>query len=575
MLKKRYLLLTGLVLSLAGSGCKRIETEPVDIYREDTLWDVQDRNANVASQFLNDLYNYIPNGFARVGGNFFDAGTDDGVPSRTTQSVEFYTNGTISSTSNPDAYWGNSYAGIRKVNIFLANIDKVPANAETVKWWKAEARFIRALMYFELVKRYGGVPLIGDQIFTLQDDLSLSRNTYSECVDYIVKECDAIVPDLRKETIAREYTDNDWGRIPRGAALALKSRMLLYAASPLFNGGGQVVPGSTDLNGYPNADPMRWQKALDAAQEFLNAGYYTLRPSFSSVFLERKNTEIILAKQAVTNTTLETTNAPVGSAAPANSQGLTSPSQNLVDAFPDANGRPITDPATSYQANNPYAGRDPRLLATVFTNGTGTSTSPVGSRWLGRNVELFEGGRDKPNTNGVQTRTGYYLRKFLGDFTSSSAYTNQTHNFPIFRFAEIKLNFAEALNERDRTPEAITQIIDLRRRAGIQAGTDNRFGIPAGISKDATRDLIRNERRIELAFEEHRFWDLRRWRIAETTLNGPLNGIKIVRTATMPLTFTYERTLVTNMVFQPKLYYLPLPYDETTKNLNLMQNPGW
>jgi hypothetical protein len=250
---------------------------------------------------------------------------------------------------------------------------------------------------------------------------------------------------------------------------------------------------------------------------------------------------------------------------------LVSPSQNLVDAFPDNNGRPITDPASSYQANNPYANRDPRLALTVFTNGTNTTRY----RWLNQDLELFEGGRSKPNTNVVQTRTGYYLRKFLGDFTNNAAYSNQNHNFPLFRVSEVRLNYAEALNEVGRTEDAITQLIEVRRRAGLQAGTGNRYGIPVGISQVAARELIRNERRIELAFEEHRFWDVRRWKIAETVLNGPLNGIKIVRTATTPFTYTYERTVVTNMIFQPKLYYMPLPYDETTKNLNLVQNPGW
>ncbi|HEX8350876.1 MAG TPA: RagB/SusD family nutrient uptake outer membrane protein, partial [Hymenobacter sp.] len=291
MIKKRYLFLTGLALSLAGSGCERVETEPRDLYREDTVWDAQDRNAVVALYFLNDIYNYVPTGFARVGGEFLDTGTDDGVPSRTARTVEYYTNGTISTILNPDAYWSNSYYGIRKANIFLANIDKVPTTANNIKWWKSEARFIRALMYFELIKRYGGVPLIGDKIFTLEDDLSLPRNTYAECVNYIVNECDAIKGTLRVESAAGEYNDPDWGRISKGAALALKSRTLLYAASPLFNGGG--IAGSTELHGYPSADLTRWQKAAEAAQEFFTSTgtYYTTGlPNFSNAFINpRKN----------------------------------------------------------------------------------------------------------------------------------------------------------------------------------------------------------------------------------------------------------------------------------------------
>jgi hypothetical protein len=176
----------------------------------------------------------------------------------------------------------------------------------------------------------------------------------------------------------------------------------------------------------------------------------------------------------------------------------------------------------------------------------------------------------------VQTRTGYYLRKFLFEFATGAAYANQSHNFPLFRYAETLLNAAEALNELGRTEEAMQRIFTLRQRAGITAGTGNRYGIPAGISQAAARDLIRNERRIELGFEEHRFWDVRRWKIAETVLNGPVNGVRIVRSGTAPaFTFAYTYAPVTTLVFQPRLYLLPLPYDETTKNTNLTQNPGW
>ncbi|WP_375447552.1 RagB/SusD family nutrient uptake outer membrane protein [uncultured Fibrella sp.] len=564
MHKKLYFSVLIVALSMIGSACERVETEPRDWIKEDLVWDEKDRNATLAVFFLNDIYNYIPGGFNRIGtgnGDFLDAGAVDAIPSRIARSVEYYTNGFISAVNNPDPYWGNSYAGIRRVNIFLANIDRVPATAASIVTWKAEARFIRAFLYFELLKRYGGVPLIGDKIFTINDDLSLPRNTFEETVNYIVAECDAVKADLRKEPVS----DNEWGRVPRGAAIALKGRTYLYAASPLFNGGG-VSNNATQkaLTGYPTFDAARWQKAVDAAAELIALNYYALQPVYNNVFVVKKNTEIILAKQSGNNTTIESLNAPVGYGSPTASQGLTSPTQNFVDAFTTDTGLPITDAASGYNPQNPYAARDPRLAVTVFTNG---------QRWLQRNVETFDGGRDRPGGNIVQTRTGYYLRKFMADFSNNTTYTNQSHNFPLFRYAETLLNYAEALNEVGRTEDAVKQVIEVRKRAGIKAGTTSRYGIPSGITQADLRTLIQNERRVELAFEEHRFWDVRRWKIAETVLNTPLFGQKIVRNTDG--TLTYSKVQVGTSTFSKRLYYMPLPYDETTKNLNLVQNEGW
>ena len=568
MNKKLYASLLLLVLSMSWTACERVETEPRDWIKEDLVWDQQDKNATLAVFFLNDIYNYIPNGFNRIGrannannGDFLDTGAGDAIPSRTNRAVEYYTNGIISVVNNPDPYWGNSYAGIRRVNIFLANIDKVPATPASIATWKAEARYIRAHLYFELLKRYGGVPLIADKVFTIEDNLSLPRNTFEECVNYIKTECDAIKGSLTPEPVS----DNNWGRIPRGAAIALKSRLLLYAASPLFNGGGvSTNPSLKTLNGYASYDVARWQSALDAANELINLNYYALQASYNNIFVVKKNTEIILAKQVANNTDIESFNAPIGYGSPAASQGLTSPTQNLVDAFPMNNGLDITNPLSGYSAQAPYLNRDPRLALTVFFNG---------QTWLRRNVETFEGGKDKPGGNLVQTRTGYYLRKFMADFATNTTYTNQSHNFPIFRYAEILLNAAEALNELDKTEDAVKRVIDIRKRAGIKAGTDNRYGIKAAISKDELRTLIQNERRIELAFEEHRFWDLRRWKIGESALSGALMGMRI--TTKTDGTFNYAPVQVGNMVFSKKLYYMPLPYDETLKNPSLIQNEGW
>lgn len=570
MKNMRLLCLLFIALCVAGSisSCRKTELEPKDWFGAALVYDSVDRNGTVAAFNLNDLYNYIPNGFNRISSDFLDAGTNDAVPSRNNTNVEFYTNGRISVLNNPDPYFGNTYAGIRRANIFLANINVVPIDTLTKRFWRAEARFIRTMLYFELVKRYGGIPLVGNKVFSINDDLQIPRNSFAECVSYIVSECDAVKDSLRKES---EIADAIWGRIPRGAALALKSRMLLYAASPLFNGGGfETDPIKKALTGYPTPDPARWTAAMNAAKDLLDLGVYSLNTAgapngFAGTFIQKRNSEIILQKQSAQSTNLENSQAPIGYGAPAASQGLTSPSQNLVDAFPTLTGLGITETGSGYNAANPYANRDPRLAVTVFFNG---------ARWLNDTARIYEGGKDKPNiaTITVQTKTGYYLRKFLGDYRNGTTYTATSHNFNIFRYAEIILNYAEALNEVGRTEEAVTQVNRIRLRAGITPGAATRYGIKAGINQVEMRALIQNERRIELAFEEHRFWDARRWKIVDQALSGPVYGMNVVRTGN---TYIYTPFTVRNIVFQNRLYHMPLPYDETTKNLALIQNEGW
>lgn len=565
LLKKQlYIILYCTSMLALYSGCKRVETEPRDWIKSDLVWDEKDKNATVAGFFLNSVYTYIPGGFNRIDGDYLDAASGDAVPSRLNTAVEYYTNGRISVLNNPDAYWGNSYAGIRAANIFLANIDLVPMADITKQYWKAEARYIRALMYFELLKRYGGVPLIGDKIFTVEDNLELPRNTYAECVDYIVKECDAIKDNLRSEKGAN-YGANDWGRIAKGAALALKTRTYLYAASPLFNGGGFEADATKKaLTGYPTADASRWQRVIESSEELIGLAYYALQPSFNNAFITNKNTEVILNKQGATNFSVETNNAPSGFATPAVSNGRTSPTTDFAEAFPMNNGLPITDAASGYNAANPYVNRDPRFGFTLFFNG---------STWLKRGVQTYDGGLDKPGGTTVQTKTGFYLRKFMADFSNNTTYTNQYHNFVLFRYAEVLLSYAEALNEVGRTEDAVTQIKLIRARAGITAGANTRYGIPAGISQNDMRTLIKNERRIELAFEEHRFWDVRRWKDAPTVLNGTVNGTKITKNADN--SFSYQTIPVATLSFTNKLYHMPVPYSETTKNSKLIQNEGW
>ena len=525
----------------------------MELITEEYLWDTKDSVGTNANLFLNSIYSYLPTGFNRVGSDLLDAATDDAVPSADGTSIGTFTNGGYSAISNADNAWADNYAGIRRANLFLQNFPKVHLKKEMEiqgQWWTAEARFLRAMFYYELIKRYGGVPLLGDKVLSLDDDLNLPRNSFDECVDYIVSECDVVKDQLRADPIA----DGDWGRITKGVALTLKAKALLLAASPLNN---------------PSSEVKRWEKAKNAFADIIRLNAFSLEPSFAGIFTKRRSPEIILAYQRALTTDLEINNAPIGYVSGnSTSRGRTSPTQELVDAFGTKEGKPIA-PGVSTSAN-PFANRDPRLALTVFYNGM---------QWLNRPVETFDGGKDRPGGSAIQTKTGYYMRKFLGDFESNTAYSAQTHNFIIFRYADVLLNFAEAKNEIDgptsTTDSIYTYLKQIRARAGIVQGSDNLYGLDATVlSKNDMRDLIRNERRVELAFEEQRFWDLRRWKIAETVYNKPLHGIRITKKGNA-LTYQIEQLNVPFQFYAPKMYRYAIPYSEVIKNPNLTQNQGY
>lgn len=552
------------LLALFTTACKKnIENQPLDQLTEDRVFDPSDSSGVYAQQYLNDVYaTSLPTGFNRIGGNLLDAATDDAMSSQEGTSIENLQKGQINSGSNPDDAWAKSYTNIQKINNFLAKIDIVPRDAATKTLWKADVRFLRALTYFELIKRYGGVPIIGDAVYTINDKPQPKRNTFEECVNYIVNECDAIKTIERADPVATA----DWGRISRGIVYTLKAKVLNYAASPLFNGNSASTNG---LQGYTAFDKERWGKAAQAAKDVINLNIYGLETSYATLFVTRRSTiakpEVILAYLRATTSDIETSNGPVGFFNAASGDGKTSPTQDLVDAFPMSNGKAITDAASGYNPATPYTGRDPRMQQTVLYNGI---------TWLTKPLETFQGGISNPSRNVIKTKTSYYLRKFMADFSASTQYAVKDHNFVIFRYADVLLMNAEALNEYNSSPTAeVYQVLkDIRKRAGIAAGTDGNYGLKAVMTQAEMRDAIMNERRIEMAFEEQRYWDLRRWKTAETVLNKTLSGMKITKVGTG---FTYEKVAAGQAVFPSRMYLYPIPYNEVSKNPNLIQNTGW
>jgi hypothetical protein len=562
-------LIFALAVIMIITGCKKYEQFPVDKVTINYIFDPKDSAGVNAQEFLYGIYAKMKNGHNRVGGDYLDASSDDAISSAfgpaneaTILSTAAYNSYTIPTDENLWAYY---YQGIRSANEFVDNIDVVPVlakyNGYSIKYlWKSEARILRAYFYFELVKRYGGVPLLGNKVFTLTDNLQLPRNSFDDCIKYIVSECDAVKDTLLTTPFSNPNADSH--RVTRGAALALKARVLLYAASPLFNGGN--IDPSNPLTGYSNFDASRWAQAAAAAKAVMDLGTYSLVANYKDIFLTQNNPEIIFMRQGDNGNSIETANGPVGFTA-AVGKGQTSPTQELADAFPMNNGLAITDPASGFDSNNPYANRDPRLTYTLLYNG---------AQWLNTQLQTYEGGQSKPNSTLQQTQTSYYMRKFMGNFENSNSYSGHNEDWLIIRYADILLDYAEAQNEAVGPDASVyQQLTALRQRAQIQPGTDGLYGLKAGMTQDEMRVAIQNERRIELAFEESRYWDIRRWKIAETIMNQPRKGVSITQNG---IGFLYnDINVLTTKFMSPKMYLYPIPYDEVLKNPNMKQNPGW
>jgi len=298
-----------------------------------------------------------------------------------------------------------------------------------------------------------------------------------------------------------------------------------------------------------------------------------LDDNFKNVFTNwysNEHKEVIFFRENAMDKTVETANGPLGLSGAKQGNGRTNPTQNLVDAFLMKDGHFINDKGKyEYNEQLPYAQRDPRLEYTIIHNG---------SSWVNSTMETWQGGANNP-LGSSYSLTSYYMRKFMGDFEAANEYQDTQHNWVMFRYAEILLNFAEAENEYLSTPSQAVYdaIIALRRRAGIEPGEKNLYGLTTNeqthnLTQAEMRKVIQNERRIELAFEEHRYWDIRRWRLAEQVYAQPIQGMYITKSQTST---TYVPQAVLNVQWDNKRYFYPIPYSEVIKNKNMVQNPNW
>lgn len=581
MKRNIYYIFLGLILM--ATGCEKSsylqdgKFSGTSDVTEDQLW----ANPDFARNFLNNVYASLSDRYnLDDDGALLASGTDEAVNSNLNSSINTLNNGTWSPVRTFDDVYTAMYAGIRKANMFLekANgsaiipIDEMlPANVPANQTYEAQierlrgqAFFLKAFFEFELLKRYGSFVIV-NRTLTINDELDLPRNSFDDCVKQISADCEDAISRLPLSPT--EWNTTNRGRATQTAAMALKARLLLYAASPQYN---------------PTNDLTKWQAAADAAKRLMDTGKHSLYTSYPNIWLWNVaafNSETIFATSTLNTVSIETNNAPISYDA---ANGRTNPTQEMVDAFEmKTTGRPISDATSGYNASTPYTNRDPRLGFTVLFNTASVQPLVAANNFKSKPVETFVGGKDGLGLNVNATKTGYYMRKYLSESASwAGTTTNIRRPWIFFRYAEVLLNYAEALNEAQGTaamPQVLAAINLIRTRTGVAMPalqttnpTGNGYVAP---TQAEIRKRIRNERRVELCFEEQRFYDVRRWKEGETTFNKPVTGMRI--TQVTPTTFTYTPFTVENRVFTARNYLYPISQNELNRSPRLGQNPGY
>jgi hypothetical protein len=481
--------------------------------------------------------------------------------------------GEWSSSFYPMSKWSQAYNEIVYINSFLEKMDRVEwsweseeVNRNHFERLKGEAYGLRAWWEFQILEYHAGMSdggqLLGfpivTRVFSITDDYALARNSYAECVDQILADVDTALkylPNTYADVSGDPVYNSTFGaryqnRMSGLAALALKSRVTLFAASPAF--------------GY-----LDWGTAAVTAGEIIRDN--GMLSAISSTGLEFYNNyqdpEIIWCNAKSNSNSLERDNFPPSQFG----MGRTNPSQELVDAFPMQDGLPITEASSGYDPEDPYTGRDPRLAAYIVYNGNTikeTISTDAGSP------------EDGINRSVNSTRSGYYLKKFMLDTKVNLTPGNETqaeHFITYFRFTEIFLNYAEAANEAwgpDADPMGYgftaRQVLGaVRERGGLPALASDAWLNSMTPSQDDFRALVRNERRIELCFEGSRFWDIRRWNLP-AVMSAPVHAMYIDFDSPTP----YEVQFMENRNYSGYMIYGPVPYAETLK-YDLTQNKGW
>lgn len=560
-------------------------------------------NPDWTRAYLSNIYSWLPNE-----ANFADDGAFRSPFTGGCDEMEIAYGGAFSHMINAGSWnssnidripvWREAYAAIRCTNIFLENIDGANATSDQIKTWKGEAYFLRAYFHFQVMRAYGPAILVDRVIAPDEIASDLVRSNIDATARFIAADCDHALAGLPDT-----WASTDFGRPTQASALALKSRVLLYLASPLYNGNTDLAEMKDPLTGEQLIaqveDAEKWKKAADAAFACLeaakNAGFklhYSASndpvKNYEEIFTENWNDEILFGKNLGDYWHHMWCSDPISYGTPS----IFNPTQELIDAYEMEDGstpitgytnnglKPIINPASSYLeegyaaksgdgrwpagVRNMYVGRDPRFYASI---------NFPGQLWK-QNHELafwYEGVDGKRYAGSDYCKTGYLMRKINNiDITSNPLKTEKTF-WIYFRLGEIYLNYAEALNEYSGPVDDVyIHVNEIRKRAGMPS-------LPKGLSKEQMRERIKHERRIELVFETHRFFDLRRWKDAEKSEGKPIHSLNIYAGTSRQDNAFYERTLCEQRVFvAPQHYFFPIEQAEIDKNRDrLLQNPGW
>ncbi|MBQ9138014.1 MAG: RagB/SusD family nutrient uptake outer membrane protein [Alistipes sp.] len=626
----KYIIILISILSLGVVGCDSyLERQPDEPKTSENIFEKR----TTTFQYLTNVYSWINNETDPSGqNNILTPSSDECSCSFGNRWFRLFNNDTWQVSSNPSVssstFLAKNYSlywkGIREATYFMENVHRCPELTEQeVKEWIAEARFLRAYYYFCLMRMWGPVFIHGEACadYTSESLRDMDRNTWDECVDWVAEQCDMAAADL-----LLEQPDTWLGRATKGAALALKSRLTLYSARPLFNG-CPIYKGMKNYYGndlFPQTeDAQKWVEAAQAAEEVMELGVYqivgesagTPYDSWRKVFLERWNKELIFARQNNSyNWRVATTPEGVGGRA----YGGVGVTQKLVDAFAlengvypiegyEADGQPIIATAaldagysetgfssfthpilkSTRQTYNMYVGREPRFYMSVFWSGL---------NWIGgentiADIQFYKGGNSYTGKSDNYTTTGYLPFKFTSTTynTKSQSSTNwEPITWPLFRYAEVLLNYAEAVAHCVEAgvggytaQDALAAVNRVRTRAGVPA-LESVY--PAAASDmELLAKLILRERQIELNFENHRYFDTRTNLLSEVEDAGNVYGMNVEASSDSATSDYWQRTVIrhdggnnpSTRVFTKRQYLLPFYQSEVDRLNNLTQNYGW
>lgn len=555
-----------LCVALLASCSDEMDYHEYSSYDKDYVFNNIDNTVG----FVTNIYGQLDYDFGNYGNGMLAAACDEAEYSWKNGSVQDFTNGAWSALNAKDD-WSTEYYAIREANYYLAHKDECDFSdykfnkdyddqMRRINRLQYEVRFLRAYYYFNIVRKFGDVPFTTDVLDEDQAN-ALPRTAATEVMDFIAKECDEIVNQLPADysTLGSDAAANETGRASKLAVLALKARTLLYKASPLFNS---------------NNDNSLYRDAALASKAVIDScGKYGVTLGKYSDLWGQNNwsaKEVIFARRLGSSSSLESRNYPRGIE---NGNGGNCPTQTLVDAYEmKSTGKLWNEAGSEYDPENPYSNRDPRFALTIAVNGE--------AKWPSYNstpLETYYGGANGEPTVGA-TPTGYYLKKGLDGSVNISSVNSSTspHAWVTYRLGEFYLNYAEAtfkyLGNADATSSELTMsareaVNVIRNRSDVKMPA-----LATGLSNDEFWKKYENERMVELAFEGHRFYDVRRWK--EGSKLATITEMKITKNSDG--TFSYTRKNV-NRGWEDKMYFFPISKSELLKHTNadFKQNPGW